>query len=136
MTEAKSYEDFKTMLAKLEEDRKNDPVPHRPSLSDVLALMPKGATLFRDRDFQGPSQLYKEGAYDGGDLKGYEAGWSEMLEYSIDDAVSSVRLDPGYQVTLYADRKFSGASKTFTASAEYVGDDWQDRASSIVVATI
>jgi hypothetical protein len=35
--------------------------------------------------------------------------------------------------TLCNGSDFTGASKTFTASVEYVGDDWQDKASSVIV---
>jgi hypothetical protein len=96
------------------------------------ALRPKGATLFKDRGFAGRERLYTEGSYDVNSMNAYY-GSTDLLVESINDAVSSVKLDPGYKVTLYDHGDFSGASKTFTASAEYVGDDFENKTSSIVV---
>ncbi len=104
-----------------------------PSLKDILASMPKGATLYKDQGYQGAAHLFTEGRYDAGSMVGYRMLVTDMLRESLDNAVSSIKLDPGYKVTLYDRNDFTGPSKTFTASVEYVGDDWQDKASSIVV---
>ena len=60
----------------------------------------------------------------------------DTLQYDANDAVSSVEVVSGYKVTLYDNADCTGASKTFTANAEYVGDDFNDKASSVVVAKV
>ncbi len=67
-----------------------------------------------------------------------------MGSYNVDDLkkgvgndkISSLRVAPGYKVTLYKDYNFSGASKVFTADAIYVGADFNDVTSSLVVEKI
>lgn len=104
-----------------------------PSLREILASMPKGATLYKDRGYEGAAHLFTEGRYSGGDMVGYRMLVTDMLRESLDNAVSSIKLDAGFKVTLYDRNDFTGPSKTFTSSVDYVGDDWQDKASSIVV---
>jgi hypothetical protein len=106
------------------------------AFADLLAKMPKGATPYRDQGFQGAAHLFTEGRYDASNMVGHRHTPSDTLRESLDNAVSSIKLDQGYKVTLYDSNDFSGASKTFTASVEYVGDDWQDKASSVVVEKV
>ena len=49
------------------------------------------------------------------------------------DDLSSIKVPFGYKVTLYWDDNFSGASKVITSDTSYVGNDWNDKASSIKV---
>lgn len=63
-------------------------------------------------------------------------GASSGSDASFDNSISSLGMMPGYEVTLYRDKYFEGASKTFTANASYVGDDFDDRASSVRVMRI
>ncbi|MCT9094244.1 hypothetical protein N4G70_36195 [Streptomyces sp. ASQP_92] len=51
------------------------------------------------------------------------------------DAVSSVKVPSGWTVTLYADTGLKGASKSFTSDVSYVGDDFDNAASSIKVSS-
>ncbi|MBB1088623.1 carbohydrate-binding protein [Lysobacter sp. SG-8] len=51
------------------------------------------------------------------------------------DAISSLRVTPGHQATLFADDHFNGASVSRTAdTACLVADGFNDRASSVVIA--
>jgi hypothetical protein len=51
------------------------------------------------------------------------------------DDITSLKVASGYQVTLYADDNFGGASLTKTADdASLVDDDWNDKVSSLVVS--
>jgi hypothetical protein len=77
--------------------------------------------LFYDANFSGRAQLIGPGTYNVGDLT---VG---------NDAISSIAIAPETQVTVYSDASLLGNSKTFTSSASYVGDDFNDRASSLVV---
>lgn len=49
------------------------------------------------------------------------------------DDLSSIKVPWGYKVTLYADDNFSGASRVITADTSWIGNDWNDRVSSIRV---
>ncbi len=93
--------------------------------------MPKGARLFTDRGYQGHQEMFTEGRHD---VNSLYAMFTWDLRESINDAVTSIQLSPGYKVTVYEHGDFTGASKTFTSSAEYVGDDFENKISSIVVA--
>ena len=75
-------------------------VTDRPSLKDILASMPKGATLYKDQGYGGAAHLFTEGRYDAGSMVGYRMLVTDMLRESLDNAVSSIKLDPGYKVTL------------------------------------
>ncbi len=61
---------------------------------------------------------------------------AQLLARGIgNDALSSLRVSPGYQVTLYQDDNFTGRSVTKTADAWCLVDDgFNDLASSLVVA--
>ena len=74
-------------------------------------------------------------------------GWSADLEvgsYTLaqlvaagaaNDDLSSIKVAPGYIVTLYEDDNFQGATLVKTADdATLVDDSWNDRASSLIVA--
>nr|AYM53674.1 hypothetical protein [Cystobacter fuscus] len=51
------------------------------------------------------------------------------------DDISSLKVASGYQVTLYADDNFAGATLTKTADdASLIDDDWNDKVSSLVVS--
>lgn len=52
------------------------------------------------------------------------------------DDLTSVRVPSGYKVTLYWDDNFSGSSKVLTGDTNYVGNDWNDKASSIKVERV
>ena len=78
--------------------------------------------VFEDVNFEGPSQLLVPGIYELADSAGVG-----------DDKISSVRVPPGWQVTLYADAGLQGPYVSFTEDAAHVGDVMNDQASSIEV---
>jgi hypothetical protein len=79
-------------------------------------------TVYTEPDYQGRSQTLKPGAYDASELKEGE------------DTVSSVRIPDGWTVCLYEDPNFKGRSKLLTSSTDYVGDDFNNITSSLIVA--
>jgi hypothetical protein len=82
----------------------------------------ENVTVYTERGYQGRSQTLKPGAYDASELKEGE------------DTVSSVRVPDGWTVCLYEDPKFKGRSKLLTSSTDYVGDDFNNITSSLIVA--
>ena len=80
--------------------------------------------------------FYKDINY-GGDAVGLPEGSftkSQMGAYCLEDNwVSSLKVLPGYKVTVYVDDNFGGSSKTHTSNVSYVGDDWNDKISSIKI---
>ena len=78
------------------------------------------AILFQHGNFAGRAQLVGEGSTLQGDL-------------FANDAVSSVRVLPGATLVLFEHEGRGGRSKTFRASAGYVGDDFNDITSSALV---
>ncbi len=81
------------------------------------------AQLFVDRDYGGDSVILDEGIYNIGDSTG-KVG---------DDTVSSLTVAPGYSVVAYLDRDLTGEKVIFTANTPYVGDQYNDRISSVSV---
>lgn len=77
--------------------------------------------VYEDADFQGESALLTVGRYDSGQLG------------IADDTLSSLRVGAYVVATLYAEPHFQGSSKVFGEDASYVGDDFNDITSSIVV---
>jgi predicted chitinase len=75
--------------------------------------------VYDDSQYQGFAQVLDIGQYDWGQIH--------------NDAISSLRVPPGMKVTLYEDTYFQGKSKTFTQDTPYVGDDFNDLTSSIIV---
>ena len=47
--------------------------------------------------------------------------------------MSSLKVPFGYKVTLYYDDNFSGASRVITADTSWIGNDWNDKMSSMKV---
>jgi uncharacterized protein YkwD len=77
--------------------------------------------IFEDSNFQGVSKQLDLGSYDVNSL-GIK-----------NDSLSSLKILPGIKVTLYEHGGFGGRSKIFTQDVSYVGDDFNDLASSIQV---
>ncbi|WP_328954447.1 hypothetical protein [Kitasatospora purpeofusca] len=74
-----------------------------------------------ERGCKGKSQTLAPGVYDTSAL-------------DDDDFISSVTIPKGWTVTLYEDAKFSGRSKTLTATGD-VGDDFDNITSSLTVSS-
>ena len=81
------------------------------------------AEVFAERDYSGASLALSVGDYD-----------IEALERSLgNDTISSLKVIPGYAVTLYTEPGFTGMSRTFSIDTLYVGDDVNDKISSVRV---
>src|ERR1700680_718900 len=78
--------------------------------------------VYEDANFQGKSAALGVGRYDWGHLG------------IANDTLSSLRVPPGLAAMLCEDTRFGGRSKIFTHDASYVGDDFNDITSSIIVA--
>lgn len=50
-----------------------------------------------------------------------------------DNTITSLKVTPGYKVTLYKDDNFQGESRVITAHTSWVGDDWNDCVSSFKI---
>jgi hypothetical protein len=82
------------------------------------------AILFEHGSFGGRAQLLGPGMH----------GLSSMSVGN--DAVSSLKLLRGYFATLYEHDNFVGRSKLFQGSTGFVGQDFNDVASSVAVGVI
>lgn len=87
----------------------------------MVSALGGGVVVYSDRDFGGESQALLPGSYDMGQLT------------IGNDTLTSVRIPPGWAVTLYEHEHTRGRSKTFTADTAYVGDDFDDLTSSLEV---
>ena len=85
------------------------------------------ATLYEHSNYGGRAVSLEEGSYD----------YKDILEKGIvNDQISSLRVSDGYKVTIYDDEGFKGTSKEFTSDASYVGDEMNDKTSSIKIEKI
>ena len=81
-------------------------------------------TLYTDKDYKGKAVTLSEGEYN----------LSRMGLYNLkDNDMSSLKVTPGFKVTIYADDNFQGTSKSYIASESFVGADWNDKMSSLTV---
>jgi hypothetical protein len=98
------------------------PTPPAPVM--VRPLPTNGVTIYEDGGFGGRAVVLTPGRYDIGQL-GQIFG---------NDILSSIRVPAGYEAVLYADGGFAGRSKVVTSDLGWIGDDFNDVTSSIIVA--
>ncbi|WP_302669578.1 cellulase family glycosylhydrolase [Eubacterium sp. AF15-50] len=85
------------------------------------------ATFYEHSNYGGWSVSLGEGSHN----------YSDIISAGIkNDAISSIRVSSGYKVTIYNDADFKGDKKEFTSDASYVGDDLNDKTSSIKIEKI
>lgn len=89
-----------------------------------IVVEPLRVMLFQHQNFGGGSQAFGPGRYDVGQLT---VG---------NDSASSVLVPPGYKVTLFSNAKFQGTKKVITGDASYVGNDFNDIVSSLIVELV
>jgi len=83
------------------------------------------AAIYQDCNYGGWSADYGIGAYTAADI---------VAMGGLDNDASSVKLEPGYQATFYADDNFQGAALLKTADDVcFVDDGWNDRISSMII---
>ncbi len=75
--------------------------------------------IYNDMSYQGKSQQLGVGRYD--------------MSSISNDQVSSIRIPAGLKVTLFENAGFSGGSRAYVTDVNWVGNDFNDKASSIVV---
>ena len=80
-------------------------------------------TLYADAGHEGRSKVLQVGSYD-----------HDQLGVG-NDTVSSIKVAPGYQVTLYEHGGFSGAKRVLTGDSSYIGS-FNDKVSSVKVERI
>jgi hypothetical protein len=76
--------------------------------------------------------FFEHGNY-GGDSRLFTAGDVSRLEGGWNDIISSVVVFPDCRVTVWEHWDYNGNSKTFYSSATWIGDDWNDKISSLSV---
>lgn len=81
-------------------------------------------TVFQDGDFNGVSQQFAIGLYN-----------VNQLNVVGNDKISSVKVDPGYRLTLFSDKNFAGSSRMVTSDSSWLGD-FNDITSSLKVEKI
>lgn len=100
-------------------------VGNPPMASFGTPPSPAPVVLYRNENFGGSEQWFKEGSFD-----------QNQLSWVGNNTVSSLRVHPGYSVTLYKDSGFRGESITFTGDASFVGSGFNDTTSSLRVSRI
>ena len=85
------------------------------------------ATFYENSNYSGWAVSLEEGSYDYKDI---------LAKGIVNDQISSLRVSDGYKVTIYDDEGFKGKSKEFTSDASYVGDEMNDKTSSIKIEKI
>jgi hypothetical protein len=96
------------------------PIEHVLAKTDLWTK--RYPAVYADNDYSGISQTLAAGRYDMGQLT---VG---------NDVISSLRVPPGWKVTLYADAGFSGNTKVVTSDTSTL-PDFNDVTSSMVVET-
>lgn len=81
-------------------------------------------TIYKDANWNGVSQQLGMGAYKAAQL---------VIK---NDALSSAKIPPGLRLTIYADSNFRGEHRSYTEDVAYVGDNWNDRTSSVLVEKV
>lgn len=83
--------------------------------------------------FDSKVTLYEHGSY-GGVSKQLGLGSYNVGELGIpNDSLSSMKIPSGMRVTLYEHENFRGRTKVFTSDTTYVGDDFNDLTSAILI---
>lgn len=75
--------------------------------------------LFKHGSFEGENVILPEGKYTEGDYSD-----------DVNDVLSSLKVRPGYQVTLYEHGTYSGEQHTYTSDVEFLGS-FNDRVSAV-----
>ncbi|MER5417717.1 hypothetical protein [Streptomyces virginiae] len=84
---------------------------------------------------EGPT-IYVDAHYKGANV-GLAAGTYGIVDPQVgEDTISSVRVPAGWKVTLYDGKDLKGDTLQLTTDTPYVGDTFNDRASSLKVERI
>lgn len=86
------------------------------------ALKAGGVLLYEHKDFGGRVWVLPPGNY----------SWIENAGIP-NDLISSVKVPKGYKLRIFEHKDFGGRARDITGSVSYLGDDWNDQASSAKV---
>ncbi|MEY3403833.1 MAG: hypothetical protein RLZZ86_3455 [Cyanobacteriota bacterium] len=81
-------------------------------------------TLYEHGDFQGRAVVLRAGKYNTADLAKFGMP---------NDTISSIKINPGFMVLAYEHEAFGGRSIPLYSSTNYVGNEWNDKISSLAV---
>ncbi|EPX62627.1 hypothetical protein D187_008815 [Cystobacter fuscus DSM 2262] len=82
----------------------------------------------------GPAVIFDDLQLQGGGAQALVPGIYHLSDIGMgDNAVSSLMVPPGWTVTLYEHPNFYGRRKTFTSNTTYVGNDFENITSAILV---
>lgn len=87
----------------------------------------KMPTFYVDANYKGTSISLEAGSYNVNDL---------IAKGIANDSISSVKVPSGYKITLYEHADFQGATKELLADTSYLGNDFNDKTSSIKVEKV
>jgi len=80
------------------------------------------AFIYSEANYRGKKQVLFPGRYNTADL---EIG---------DDSLSAIRIPAGLKITIFEDHNFKGASMTYHRNTPYIGDFFNNKTSSLIVA--
>jgi hypothetical protein len=84
-------------------------------------------------DRKGP-RFYEDGDWRGKETQLTVGSYPDITKLGISqDSISSVKVPNRWKVTLYENSNFQGGSRVFTSDTNWVGDDFNDKTSSIKV---
>jgi hypothetical protein len=91
-----------------------------PACTEPLVILgptpaDEGVTFYLHAGFAGPSQAVNVDVLDLGKVEGPCSHGAEGEQPTWSDCMSSLRVVPGWSVTLYQDKEFKGRSVTVTA---------------------
>lgn len=113
-----------------------------PPAGPLDAVVPSGIYIYEDVDYSGESAHVTTDLKNLGDYNGpcpkydYSAASSTSVKYGWQDCISSIKVAPGWQATVYVDTDFRGAALELTAdmpNLTQVAGTWNDCISSIRV---
>ena len=78
-------------------------------------------------DIENPVTIYQKDNY-GGKKQNFQVGY-----YEVKNRLSSLKVSPGYRVTLYRDANFSGDTIVFTENQINIPSKWNDSVSGLAV---
>lgn len=103
---------------------KNQRIGNRPNVREMITKLlgsNRKVVIYSDSEYQGISQELEPGSYN---LDKLTIG---------NDTLSSLRVPSGMRVILYEHAGFTGRSKEFTKDTPQVGDDFNDKTSSLEI---
>lgn len=95
------------------------------------------AAAYTGENFTGVSwEIYKAGEYDLGWLIDEDVVTPRMVFGLPNDSISSIRVRPGYKVTIYQHGELLGDTMVMEGDTPSLGDQWVRQASSLAVCLI